>query len=101
MVTLNRIYYETRYELCIETDITLGTYRVRVLGDDWTANRCNRLIEHIQWLVTENGLEFINGAGRTALLKIKQATGGKDMFVKDVIEVEGTEGGITGMPCSK
>ena len=69
--------------LCIEPMITLGTHRVRVLGDDWTAvtvdGKPAAHFEHTV-VVTENGPEILT----------MRVTGGKDMSKEDVIEVEGT-----------
>ena len=78
--------------LCIEPMITLGSYRVHVLGDDWTAvtvdGKPAAHFEHTV-VVTENGPEILTMRDEPRLIN-KQVTGGKDMSKEDVIEVEGT-----------
>ncbi len=46
--------------LCIEPMITLGTHRVRVLGDDWTAVTTDGkpVASNIQWLLQKTALKY-------------------------------------------
>ena len=61
-----------RQVLCIEPMITLGTHRVRVLGDDWTAvtidGKPAAHFEHTV-VVTENGPEILTMREEPRLIK--------------------------------
>ena len=59
--------------LCIEPMITMGSYRVHVLGDDWTAvtvdGKPAAFIPNIQWLLQKNGPEILTMRDEPRLIK--------------------------------